>query len=149
MQRLALLALVRCSVSHVQDDVRGWAGAADGHLVGRRCFQRFEADAAAPDSGGVTQVWQTPVRHHQRVGTAQALASSSSVALRVPRHAQTAADEGDQGTGSGSPCGWRGSIVMVGSSPGLIGAIVPNGSMWIASGSRPKSPRLLVTSAMK
>ena len=33
----------------------------------------------SPDSRGVTQVWQTPVRQLQRVGTSQASARSSTL----------------------------------------------------------------------
>jgi EmrB/QacA subfamily drug resistance transporter len=36
--------------------------------------------SAVPESTGVTQVWQTPLRHDQRVGTSHASASSSSEA---------------------------------------------------------------------
>ena len=35
--------------------------------------------AMSPDSNGVVQVWQTPVRQDQRVGTSQASARSSTL----------------------------------------------------------------------
>ena len=39
----------------------------------------------SPDSRGVTQVWQTPVRQLQRVGTSQASASSSTLRQAGPK----------------------------------------------------------------
>ena len=41
----------------------------------------------SPDSRGVTQVWQTPVRQLQRVGTSQASARSSTLCQPSPKGA--------------------------------------------------------------
>ena len=63
----------------------------------------------SPDSSGVTQVWQTPVRQLQRVGTSQASASSRMLRRSVPKGVVMPLRANvTSGPVPGGPAGWCG-----------------------------------------
>ena len=80
-----------------------------------------------PDSRGVTQVWHTPVRQLQRVGTSQASASSSTLRFssgngaEMPLRAKVTS-----GPVPGGPGGWCGVRLACPVMPGLIEGSAPN-----------------------
>jgi hypothetical protein len=92
----------------------------------------------SPDSRGVTQVWHTPVRQLQRVGTSQASARSSTLrpwaakGAVMPLRAKVT-----NGPVPAGPSGWwggrrarpRGPWAYRPVRPGLIEARAPNSSV--------------------
>ena len=94
----------------------------------------------SPDSRGVTQVWQTPVRQLHRVGTSQASARSSTLrqaspnAVVIPLRAKVTC-----GPVPGGPGGWCGGGRCCAVSPGLMASSAPNSSVKIRAGSVPSA----------
>ena len=95
------------------------------------------------------QVWQTPVRQLQRLGTSQASARSSR--LRTPavngvdRPLRAKVTSGPVPTGPGGWCGGRAAWPV---TPGLIGGSASNNSVWMRAGSMPIVVRACRTSVM-
>ena len=83
-----------------------------------------------PDSMAVEQVWQTPVRQLQRVGTSQASARSSTLRwltgnrVAIPLRAKVTS--GPVADGSG---GWCGEMCGASVRPGLIDGSDPKSSV--------------------
>src|SRR5271166_7043166 len=84
-----------------------------------------------PEINPHSQVWQTPVRQAQRVGTSQASASSSrlwNLELQVTvRPARANEILGRLPGGPGGACGSRRGAFF---TPGVMGSPEPNTSVW-------------------
>ena len=93
----------------------------------------------SPDSSGVTQVWQTPVRQLQRVGTSQASARSSTLCQSSPKGVVTPLRaKVTSGPRPGGPGGWCGGLLACPLIPGLTGGSVPNS--WLPGRWRRRRP---------
>ena len=84
------------------------------------------------------QVWQTPVRQLQRLGTSQASASSSRLrALEMNRVEMPLRAKVTSGPVPTGPGGWCGGRAVWPITPGLEGGSAPNSSVWMRAGSMP------------
>src|ERR1700733_2749945 len=103
----------------------------------------------SPDRIGVTQVWQTPVRQLQRVGTSQASARSSTLRQSAPNGAVTPlrakVTSGPVPAGPGGWCGARAAGAVI---PGFTDGSAANNSVWIAVGESPSAVRASRNPAM-
>jgi conjugative relaxase-like TrwC/TraI family protein len=102
------------------------------------------------DSRGVMQVWQTPVRQLQRVGTSQASASSSTLRRPGPKGAvRPLRAKVTSGPVPAGPGGWWGGRRSWPVSPGVSGGRTANSSVRMRAGSTPRPVRACCMSAMK
>src|SRR5271167_4868417 len=103
-----------------------------------------------PEINPHSQVWQTPVRQAQRVGTSQASASSSRLwnlgSQETVRPARANEILGPLPGDPGGACGSRRGTFF---TPGVTGSPEPNTSVWTRSRATPQLPSPAVKSSRK
>src|SRR5262249_11035210 len=103
-----------------------------------------------PDSSPLSQLWHTPVRHDQRVGTLHASASSSRLAYRgsqlvaIPLRTKET-----DGPVPGAPSGRCGARAGAETTPGVSDGPVRKISARMRPRSTPNAPSAALPSSMK
>src|SRR5215472_12456752 len=119
-------------------------------------INRFPAAGGSSGSGSYStdpeinphsQVWQTPVRQDQRIGTSQASASSSRLwNLESQGTVRPARANEILGPSPKEPAGTCGSRFGISATPGVMDLPKPKISVWLRSWTTPQPPSPAVKS---